>query len=53
MKTVQKTVRLQDFSWKIVISFILFNILYRFLGEIETDNLTVSNIGLGHRIFVK
>ena len=25
------------------ISFILFNNLQRFLGEIETDNLTVSN----------
>ena len=25
------------------ISFILFNELKRFLGEIETDNLTVSN----------
>ena len=26
-----------------LISFILFNELLRFLGEIETDNLTVSN----------
>ena len=25
------------------ISFMLFNELWRFLGEIETDNLTVSN----------
>ena len=26
-----------------LISFMLFNELYRFLSEIETDNLTVSN----------
>ena len=42
-------------------SFILFNELKRFLGEIETDNLTVSNseiitfdfIVSKNRIFVK
>ena len=43
------------------ISFILFNELFRFLGEIETDNLTVSNSEIitfdftvsKNRIFVK
>ena len=42
-------------------SFILFNELSRFLGEIETDNLTVSNSEIitfdfsvsKNRIFVK
>ena len=42
-------------------SFILFNELWRFLGEIETDNLTVSNSDIisfdftvsKNRIFVK
>ena len=31
------------FSKKKIYSFILFNELYRFLVEIGTDNLTVSN----------
>ena len=43
------------------VSFILFNELLRFLGEIETDNLTVSNSEIitfdftvsKNRIFVK
>ena len=38
---------LTHISWFTVlrknISFILFNELWRFLGEIETDNFTVSN----------
>ena len=44
-----------------VVSFILFSGLLRFLGEIETDNLTVSNSEIitfdftvsKNRIFVK
>ena len=46
---------------EMIFSFILFNGLKRFLGEIETDNLTVSNSELitfdftvsNNRIFVK
>ena len=49
------------FSTKETDSFILFNKLQRFLGEIETDNLTVSNSEIitfdftvsKNRIFVK
>ena len=34
---------LHSLSLNTAISFMLFNELQRFLGEIETDNLTVSN----------
>ena len=50
-----------QFQANILFSFILFNELKRFLGEIETDNLTVSNSEIitfdftvsKNRIFVK
>ena len=42
-KAVLKIFCSQGCSYTKCLSFILFNELLRFLGEIETDNLTVSN----------
>ena len=42
MVTFGGIIKLHTCTWKIFF-FILFKGLWRFLGEIETDNLTVSN----------
>ena len=61
MVTFGGIIKLHTCTWKII-SFILFNGLWRFLSETETDNLTVSNseiitfdftVSKKNRIFVK